>query len=183
MGAETELGSLALFMAVWVPMMAAMMLPGAVAAFVRFARATGRTAGTYRFAASYLLVWSATGLLVYALYRPHGTTAAGVLTLAAGLYELTPFKRNCRQSCRTEVRSGTRLGLACVGSSGGLMLILVALGTMSVTWMCIVGAVVLVQKLLPPISLIDMPLALAIVVLGAVVIVAPSVIPGLTPTM
>jgi predicted metal-binding membrane protein len=53
-----------------------------------------------------------------------------------------------------------------VGSSVGLMLVLVALGPMSVTWMAVVGGVVLAQKLLPPRAAIDVPLALGILGLG-----------------
>ena len=41
-------------------------------------------------------------------------------------------------------------GLWCVGSSAGLMAILFALGAMSVLWMGVVTALVLVLKLLPP---------------------------------
>jgi hypothetical protein len=54
---------------------------------------------------------------------------------------------------------------------------------MSVVWMCVVAALVVAQKLLPPKAAIDVPLALAIVALGILVVVAPSSIPGLTPTM
>jgi hypothetical protein len=49
--------------------------------------------------------------------------------------------------------------------------------------MCVVAALILVQKLLPPRALIDAPLAVAIVVTGILVAVAPSSIPGLTNTM
>jgi predicted metal-binding membrane protein len=119
-----------------------------------------------QFAVSYLAVWTLVGLVAYALYRPHGTIAAGVLTVAAGLYELTPLKRACRRGCRESIRSGSRFGLYCMGSSIGLMLVLLALGAMSVTWMAVVAALVAAQKLLPPNALLDVPLAVAIVGLG-----------------
>jgi hypothetical protein len=45
------------------------------------------------------------------------------------------------------------------------------------------GGEAVAQKLLPPRSFIDAPLALTIVALGILVVVAPSSIPGLTPTM
>jgi predicted metal-binding membrane protein len=98
-------------------------------------------------------------------------------------YELTLFKRYCRWRCRTNCRSGFQFGLYCVGSSIGLMVMLVALGVMSVTWMSVVAVLVVVQKLLPPRASIDVPLALAILALGIVIAVAPSSIPGLSPTM
>ncbi|HEX9549175.1 MAG TPA: DUF2182 domain-containing protein, partial [Acidimicrobiales bacterium] len=71
------------------------------------------------------------------------------------------------------------LGLCCVGSSVGLMLMMVALGVMSVTWMAVTTAAVLAQKLLPPRAAIDVPVAMAIAALGIAVIVAPSSVPGL----
>jgi predicted metal-binding membrane protein len=183
MGVATELGSFAFFVAVWVPMMAAMMLPGAVPAVSSFIRIDGRVLAAPLFAGSYLAVWTVVGLGVYALYRPHGTFVAGALTVAAGVYELTPLKRGCRRRCRESVRSGFEFGIYCVGSSVGLMVMLLALGVMSVTWMCVVAALVLAQKLLPPRAFVDVPLALTIIAVGILVLVAPSSIPGLTPTM
>ena len=183
MGVETDLGSFPFFAALWVPMMAAMMLPSAAPAVMRRARAAGRAGAALLFAGSYLAVWAAVGLGVYALYRPHGTLAAGALTVAAGLYQLTPLERDCRRRCRENVRSGLRYGVLCVGSSIGLMVMLLALGAMSVGWMAIVAALVLSQKLVSPRASVDVPLALAIVALGVVVATEPSAIPGLTPAM
>jgi predicted metal-binding membrane protein len=183
MGAATDLGSLAFFMGVWTPMMAAMMLPGAVPALSRFVRANGRAVLAPLFAGSYLALWTLVGLAVYAAYQPHGSSAAGALTIAAGIYELTPLKRNCRRRCRETVRSGFEFGVYCVGSSAGLMVILVALGVMSVPLTAVVAAVVIAQKLLPPNAWIDVPVALAIVGLGIVIIVAPAAVPGVVPTM
>jgi predicted metal-binding membrane protein len=183
MGVGTTLGSLGFFVALWVSMMAAMMLPGAVPAVVRGAHATGRVRAVPLFFGSYLAVWTLVGLVVYALYRPHGSVAAGAIVIAAGVYELTPLKRHCRRHCRESVRSGFEFGLYCVGSSIGLMLMFVALGVMSVTWMAVIAVVILVQKLLPPRAAIDVPLALAIVGLGILIVIAPSLVPGLTRTM
>jgi predicted metal-binding membrane protein len=180
MGVATELGSFTFFVGAWVAMMAAMMLPGAIPAALRLARSSRRLEAVPLFAGSYLAVWTLVGLAAYAVYQPHGTTAAGALTVTAGLYELTPLKRACRRRCREHVRSGFDFGLYCVGSSIGLMVMLLALGAMSVTWSCIVAAVVLVQKLLAPRALVDVPVALAILTLGIAVTVAPSAVPGLT---
>jgi predicted metal-binding membrane protein len=183
MGAATELGSLAFFVALWVSMMAAMMLPGATPAVLRWAHATGRVRAVPLFVGSYLAVWTLVGVVVYALYRPHGSFAAGAVAIAAGVYELTPLKQHCRRRCRESVRSGFQFGRYCVGSSIGLMLMLVALGVMSVTWMSVIALLVLVQKLLPPRAAIDVPLGLAMVGLGILVVLAPSWVPGLTPSM
>jgi predicted metal-binding membrane protein len=167
MGTSSELGSFSFFAALWVSMMAAMMLPGAVPAVAR----AGRGLAGPLFAASYVGVWALFGLAVYALYRPHGVAAAGALTIGAGLYELTPLKRECRRRCRRDVRSGFQFGVYCVGSSVGLMVMLVALGVMSLAWMAVVTALVLAQKLLPPQAWIDVPVALAITTLGMVMFI------------
>jgi predicted metal-binding membrane protein len=156
---------------VWVVMMAAMMLPGAVPAVLRRAQAGGIRAVPL-FAASYLAVWALAGAVVYGLYRPHGTAAAGVVVIAAGVYELTPLKRHFRRRCRDSVRSGFRFGLCCAGSTIGLMAMLLALGIMNVTWMVVTGALAVAQKLLPPRAAADVPLALAITGLGVWIILA-----------
>jgi predicted metal-binding membrane protein len=171
---ETDLGSFSFFVAVWASMMAAMMLPGAVPATARFVRANGSALAAPLFAGSYLAVWMLFGLGVYVLYQPPGSGVAGALTIAAGLYELTPLKRACRRRCRNDVRSGFEFGLYCLGSSVGLMVILVALGVMSVSWMVVVAALVSAQKLLPPRAVVDVPLALGIVVLGTLVVTGVS---------
>jgi predicted metal-binding membrane protein len=179
MGVATELGSFGFFMAVWVAMMAAMMLPAALPAVSSFTRASGRALAAPVFAGSYIAVWTLFGVAAYAVYRPHGTTVAAVLTVAAGLYELTPFKRSCRRRCRDGLRSGFEFGLYCVGSSIGLMVMLVALGAMSVTWMAVIAVLVLAQKALPPRAVLDVPVASAIVALGLVVATMPASVPGL----
>jgi predicted metal-binding membrane protein len=182
MGTATRLGSFAFFIAVWVVMMAAMMLPGAAPAVLRRTHAGGVRAVPL-FIGSYLAVWALAGAAAYALYRPHGSAAAGAVTIAAGVYEMTPLKRHFRRRCRDSFGSGFGFGLCCVGSSIGLMAMLVALGVMSVTWMAVTAILVLAQKLLPPKAAVDVPLALAITGLGIWIILAPSSVPRLMPPM
>jgi predicted metal-binding membrane protein len=183
MGVATRLGSFAFFVALWVWMMAAMMLPGAAPAVLRRTHASGRVRALPLFVGSYLGVWTLVGLAVYAVYRPHGSFVAGSVAIAAGVYEFTPLKQSFRRRCRESVGSGFGFGLCCIGSSIGLMLVLVALGVMSVTWMAVIAVLVLGQKLLPAKAAIDVPLALAIVGLGILVVIAPSLVPGLAPPM
>src|ERR1700729_4152129 len=121
MGVATRLGSFAFFAVVWVTMMAAMMLPGAVPAVVRRVQASGRVRGVPLFLGSYLAVWALAGVAVYVLYRPHGFAVAGAVVIAAGAYELTPLKRHFRRRCRESAGSGFGFGLRCVGSTAGLM--------------------------------------------------------------
>ncbi|WP_345762019.1 DUF2182 domain-containing protein [Diaminobutyricibacter sp. McL0608] len=183
MGVSTRLGPLAFFVPLWIAMMAAMMLPGAAPAVVRSAEASGHAGAVPAFIVSYLAVWTVVGLLVYALYRPHTTLVAGLVAVAAGVYELTPLKRRFRTRCRDGIRSGIVFGLYCVGSSIGLMLLLVTLSVMSIPWMFVIAAVVVAQKLVPPRLAIDIPVAVAIVALGVLIVVAPAAVPGLIPSM
>jgi predicted metal-binding membrane protein len=168
MGAATTLGSFSFFVGVWVLMMMAMMFPGAVPAIARNARADGVVA-LLRFAGAYLSVWALVGLAVYVAYRPHGDTAAGAVTIAAAMYELTPLKRRFRRRCRERLQSGLRFGVYCVGSSIGLMAMLAALGLMNVMWMAVVAVLISTQKLLPPKSALDNALALGLLAVGVVV--------------
>ena len=169
MGGATELGSFGSFVGFWVPMMGAMMLPSAAPGVLR----RNRVQTPLLFVGSYLAVWILVGLAVYPAYRPHGSLIAGALTVAAGLYELTPLKRECRRRCRESVRSGFAFGLYCLGSSIGLMLMLLALGVMSIAWMSVIAVLVLAQKLLPEHLAVDGPVALAIVALGITVAIGP----------
>src|ERR1700687_5077242 len=105
MGAATTLGSFTFFVVLWVSMMAAMMLPGAAPAVLKRADACGVRV-VPPFVLTYLAVWTLVGVAVYALYRPHAFFAAGVVVLAAGVYELTPLKQHFRKLCRESIRSG-----------------------------------------------------------------------------
>jgi predicted metal-binding membrane protein len=121
-----------------------------------------------------------------ALVAPGGVlpqVQGGVVVIAAGVYEVAPLKRHFRRRCRDGVRSGFRVGLCCAGSSAGLMVMLVALGVMSITWMAVIAVLVLAQKLLPAIAAVDVPLALAIAGLGVLIVITPSLVPGLSPPM
>jgi predicted metal-binding membrane protein len=181
MGVATRPGSFGFFAAAWVTMMAAMMLPGAAAAVAKHVRVHGTLRAAVLFTGAYLAIWALAGLVAYGLDRPHGPLAAGVVVIAAGAYELTPVKRHYRLRCRESAGSGLGFGLCCVGSSVGLMAMLVALDVMSLFWMAVIAVVACAQKLLPAKAAIDVPLALALIGLGLVIAIEPSLIPGLMP--
>ena len=183
MGVATRPGAFGFFAAAWVTMMTAMMLPGMAPAVARHARMTGKVRAALPFTGSYLAVWVLAGVVAYALDQPHGSLAAGAVMIAAGAYEFTPVKRHFRRRCREEAGSGLRFGLCCVGSSIGLMATLVALDVMSLFWMSVVAVLACAQKLLPAKAAIDVPLALALIGLGFVIVFAPSLVPGLTPRL
>jgi len=194
-GPGTDLGGFGWYLGIWVTMTAAMMLP----TVLPHAAWLARRAPAFLFALGYLTVWTAYGLAVYTVYRlitsfdtgwlawdEAGPYAAGVVIVAAGLYELSPFKRRSLRRCRMfpedtgALRGGLAHGLDCVGCSGGLMLVLFALGVMSLFWMAVVAAAIFAEKVLPRGIRLSRVLAPALVVLGIWVAMAPASVPGLT---
>jgi predicted metal-binding membrane protein len=184
-GPGTEPGSLGFYVSLWVVMMAAMMLPSAApmvavhAAVERRRRHLDRAmwGGSAAFVGGYLLVWTAFGLVAYAIVELVGSldvdalswsrggrsVAAGVIAIAA-VYQLTPLKDVCLAKCRSPLafvvgswrdgrlgaaRMGVEQGSWCVGCCWALMATLFALGLMSIGWMAVIAVLVAVEKLLP----------------------------------
>jgi predicted metal-binding membrane protein len=158
-------------------MMAAMMLPGAAVAVFRRARVRG----VPQLVGAYLGVWTLVGVVAYAFYRPHASLVAGALTVAEVSTSSRRSNASAPRRCRERVQSGLAFVVSCVGSSIGLMLVLLALGVMSVTWMSLIAAVVFVQKVVPEQRVVDVTLALAIVGLGILIVGSPALVPGLNP--
>ncbi|HEY8028504.1 MAG TPA: DUF2182 domain-containing protein [Gaiellaceae bacterium] len=162
------LGTLSFFAVTWTVMMAAMMLPSALPVALGL-----RGVAPLAFAVSYVAVWGIAGIAAFAAYRGIHAAAAGVV-FAAAVYELTPLKRRCLACCRNGVGSetngvtaGARYGMHCLGCSAGLMLVLLALGAMSVTWMLVVAGLVFVEKVPRFGASLVGPVALLLVGLGA----------------
>jgi predicted metal-binding membrane protein len=208
-GPGTDLGALGWFVGIWVTMMAAMMLPSAAPMALLYARTAGdRVERTVLFLGGYLLAWTGYGLAAYGLFRAVGSAAPGFLAwsrggpwiaggalAAAGLYELTPLKEVCLRHCRSPlhfllhrfhpgavgaVRMGAAHGAYCVGCCAGLMVVLFALGIMSLLWMIVVGALIFAQKVLPHGQRTTRVFAVAFVAAGLWVALSPGSVPGLT---
>jgi predicted metal-binding membrane protein len=163
---------------------------------------------TWVFVAGYLAVWTLYGLAAYGLYRlvksvDHGFLdwdrggpyVVGIAVALAGLYELTPLKSVCLRHCRSPLhfllggwrqgwvgsfRMGVEHGGYCLGCCWGLMIVLFAVGVMSLFWMALVAAVIFVQKLVPWADRATPVLATLLVGLGIWIASAPGSVPGLT---
>jgi predicted metal-binding membrane protein len=172
------------------------------------ARAGRAYVRTWIFVAGYLAVWAAYGVVAYGVYRivvaadpgflawdEQGPYVAGGAIVLAGVYQLTPLKAICLKHCRSPLhfvlqgwregrlgtlRMGAEHGAYCVGCCWGLMLILFALGVMSLLWMVVVAGVIFAEKVIPGGWRLTRPLAIAFVALGIWVMAAPSSVPGLT---
>ena len=75
---------------------------------------------------------------------------------------------------------GFEHGAWCLGCCVGLMLVLVAVGVMSLAWMAVVAAAVFAEKALPGGARLTVPIAVCLLALGAVIAVAPGHAPGVT---
>ncbi len=196
-GPGTALGGLGWFLVSWAVMMAAMMLPATAPmalAHVRD-RPAGRGRATLAFAAGYLLVWSAVGLVAYALvegvrsldlgflaWDHAGRYIAGGAIVAAALFQLTPPKDACLRRCRDPraARNGIEHGVHCVACCWALTAALFALGVMSIGWMAFVAALIAAERLLPSRLMAQRAIAVVLAVLGLAVAFAPGQVPGLT---
>jgi predicted metal-binding membrane protein len=164
----------------WVVMMVAMMVPAALPMTMVFRgmqQGHHATTETLLFASGYLLVWSffavigaglQWGLHISGDLRGHllevgPLTAAGIL-VAAGVYQLTPFKEACLARCRSPmgffvehwqdgrygaIAMGLRHGLYCLGCCWMLMLLMFVGGAMSVSTMAVLSIFILTERLLP----------------------------------
>jgi predicted metal-binding membrane protein len=173
-GMDPGLGSPLTFAANWSLMMTAMMLPSALPLVIGFARSArgreGQWSATLLVAVTYIAVWTAAGLLGYAVFVAIGMpwqgqilVGGGVLGLAA-LYSLTPFRRRGQARCRllcalhgplpfqlhkSAVLVGVRYGLSCIRCSGLLMAAMLVIGMSSVLLAGALTVVVLGYKFAP----------------------------------
>jgi predicted metal-binding membrane protein len=192
-GMDVGLGPIESFAATWVVMMAAMMLPSALPMVLEFARTAEKRRGwhvaTGVLAVTYLGVWLLFGVVCYAIYAalgmpwPNQAVVVGLALALAGVYSLSPIKRasqaRCHELCalhgplpfnlmRSAVVAGARYGLSCLGCSAALMVAMVLVGMSSLWWAVILGIVVLIYKLAPPLRRRDeLVLSAAMVALGA----------------
>jgi predicted metal-binding membrane protein len=120
MTAHWDFTHLALLFAMWVVMMAGMMLPSAAPALLIYAAVVRKSpvgararAQVHAFGAGYLLVWTAFSLVATVLQRLLARwlllspmmdlpdrRLGGALLILAGLYQFTPYKRACLRHCR-----------------------------------------------------------------------------------
>jgi predicted metal-binding membrane protein len=191
--------------AMMLPSVAPMVLVFARVSRERSRRGKAAFVPTWIFLAGYFAAWTVYGVLAFAFYRgihgldlgflvwdAQGPLVAGGAIAAAGLYQLTPLKEVCLRHCRTPLqlvafhwregrlgaaRMGAEHGVYCVGCCWGLMLVLFAVGVMSVPWMAAIAAIIFAEKVLPFGFRLLRPLALCFVVLGAVIAAAPGSAP------
>ena len=182
MAGQSALGAAAMFIAMWVAMMVAMMLPSTLPLLLLYRRVVifrqdpHLALNTWALASAYFVVWTVFGIVAYGLGLMLARLAmhevafsravpwiSGAALVAAGIYQLTPWKSACLRHCRDPLlllahhldggwRAATRLGLHhgafCAACCWALMLVQLVLGVMSVPVMVAVAAVIAFEKLL-----------------------------------
>jgi predicted metal-binding membrane protein len=211
-GPGTDPGAFGFYITTWVVMMAAMMFPSFAPMVVVLRRLErGRPASsltTPLFVSGYLAVWTASGLVAYAVlkagrawtgdvlaWHQAGQALAGAALFVAAGYEFTPLKTKCLGKCRSPFgfftnswqdgprgafSMGVRHGAWCLGCCWALMVAFFALGAMSLTWMAVLAALIAAEKLLPWRRTAIAAVAAALLALAVGVAAAPADVPGLT---
>jgi predicted metal-binding membrane protein len=167
----------------WAVMMAGMMAPSAAPVFLLYAqtrstRSAGATSpAVFLFGSGYLAVWTAfsaaAALAQWALHQAAllspamqlvSPRIAGTLLIAAGAYQLAPWKQKCLAHCRSPLgflmtywrnglwgafQMGFSHGLFCLGCCWALMILLFALGVMNLIWVAALTAFILLEKVGP----------------------------------
>ena len=168
----------------WWVMMIAMMIPSAAPMILLFAtinrkqRETGTPyVPTSLFAAGYIIAWGAFSLVATALQwglERLGVMStmmvatsglfAGLVLIAAGIYQLTPLKHACLRHCRSPIefvmhhwrkgpvgalRMGIDHGTFCTACCWSLMALLFVGGVMNLYWIVGLALFVLLEKTIP----------------------------------
>jgi predicted metal-binding membrane protein len=164
------------------------------------------------FVSGYLAAWAGFGLLAFgllAVVRGVGLDTfsdesiarwlVAPVAIAAALYQAVPLKQACLRQCRGPLSfflvhwrngsrgafvMGARHGGYCIGCCWLLMLVLLALGVMSITWMAVVSLGIAVEKLAPArLSRAASGLvAASLLVIAVVALVRPGWLPGMGGT-
>lgn len=196
----------ALIFLMWAIMMTAMMLPSAtptilLASALMRGRSERRVLGpTGLFVLGYMAVWfgfsviatvlqwglSRIGLLTVGL-ASNSATFAGLLLIAAGLYQWTPLKQACLVRCRSPAEqltrywrkgpigpflSGCRNGAFCLACCWLLMALLFVGGVMNLLWIAVLSLLVLSEKALPAVAYSSRLIGAAFITWGTSVLLA-----------
>ncbi|GAC1439987.1 MAG: hypothetical protein NVSMB55_03080 [Mycobacteriales bacterium] len=193
------------FIAAWVVMMAAMMLPAVAPVAGLYAMAARRrvVAAAPVFLGGYLAVWTLSAAPAYVVSRlvsgplMDGRTWAarlvGTTLVAAAGYQLTPLKQSCLRACRSPMSffltrhrslsrpsaafaAGVEHGVYCLGCCWALMAVLVVLGGMQLGWALALAVLISAEKLLPRGEAVARATAAVCLSVGAALLVVPSLL-------
>jgi predicted metal-binding membrane protein len=194
--------------AMWTVMMVGMMAGSAAPVLLLFAASRAKRPGpgvkssVLMFGLGYLAVWTGfsacAALAQWALHKaamlspamaassPH---LAGAILVAAGAYQLTPWKGACLTHCRSPLgflmtnwrdgqlgalQMGLRHGAYCLGCCWALMTVLFVAGVMNLVWVAMLTGLVLIEKVGRTGIMVARLAGAVLVVVGIVKIAAAS---------
>jgi predicted metal-binding membrane protein len=187
-----------LIFAMWWVMMIAMMVPSAAPTILLFAAINRRQTTTespviasWLFLTGYLVIWAGFSVVAVSLQwgldqagllsgmmASTSSVIAGIILIAAGLYQLTPIKRACLRYCQNPLlflssywqrgavgalRMGLQHGGYCVGCCWFLMALLFVVGVMNLIYVAF-------EKLLPRSEWLSRIAGVGLIVAGGVVL-------------
>ncbi len=164
-----------------------------------------RFGGIVEFLGGYMIAWAAFGVLVFVVLlgaqrlvdqAPDAAKWVGAgIFAAAGIYQLSPLKSRCLKHCRSpigslfhyasyhgplrDLRVGIHHGAYCVGCCWGLMILLVAVGTMNVPAMIGLAGVILIEKVWRYGAPFSVAVGILLLVAAALAPFMPWLLPGL----
>lgn len=191
----------AMMFVMWVLMMIGMMVPSAAPMILLFAGVShrqresgGAFVPTGVFVSGYLIVWTAfsfaatliqwgldQGAMLSPMMASTSPYLGGGLLIAAGVYQMTPFKHACLKHCRSPMHfvkdnwkpgmkgaliMGIEHGAFCVGCCWILMGLLFFGGVMSLVWIAAIAIFVLLEKVMPHGDIAGIMCGVALVILG-----------------
>lgn len=191
--------------AMWAVMMVGMMAPSALPVLLLFAAARAErverrvSLATLVFGLGYITVWTGfsagAALAQWGLHQAAMLSMAmasssgrltGAILIAAGAYQLTPWKNRCLSHCRSPLgflmtnwrdgitgafQMGFRHGAYCLGCCWALMCVLFVVGVMNLLWVATLTGFVLIEKTGPAGAILARVAGAAMVVLGVVSLV------------
>jgi predicted metal-binding membrane protein len=181
------------FVAAWLVMVAAMMLPANLAAIRRVSASVAHRPGpaTGAFLAGHAYAWAAFGVAAYladVATHPRPALALPALVAAAGVFQFTALKQTClshrrhlephrRQPPGNDLAAAFRLGrvhgLSCVGCCGPLMLLMLAARGAPLLWMAGLTALMVCEST-PTLARRATPAIGAGLLVAAVLMVVPA---------
>jgi predicted metal-binding membrane protein len=195
----------ALTFAMWSVMMVGMMTPSAAPMILLYAQVGRRAlaegkpfASSFWFAGGYLLAWSgfslaasaaevllSQGALITPMLASANNLFGGIVLIAAGFYQWTPFKYACLSQCQSplffiqrhggfkpgaagSLKLGFKHGLYCIGCCWALMALLFVGGVMNLLWIATLAILVLLEKIVPAKWVMPKGLGLVLVAAGLI---------------
>jgi predicted metal-binding membrane protein len=203
-----DIGSLILFLLIWTVGMVAMMFPAMIPVTSIYSATLAKSTrhsmiGSLLFLIGYLSMYLLLGLAAYLaallllslvstmpFLLKYGTFAVGMVLIATGLWQLTPFKNACLKRCVSPlgfflthtrqgfagaVRMGAEHGYYCVGCCYMYMVVMFVVAGMSLPAMALLAIMITLEKaLMKGARWFNWLISAVFIILGLIVWVLPN---------